>query len=672
MTQKQSTTKSGGPTATRIAVEVQDDFLERQSRAKPITALAELIWNALDGDATNVIVEFVRNDLAGGISRVVVYDDGTGFSHAEGLLLFRNLGGSWKRITRLTPKNNRAVHGQEGRGRYKALALGRAAKWKVCHQAEDGTRTSFSISMLENDIKGVSVEAPVPSPDQATGCIVEVDDLRKDFRSLTSEDGRQELTETFAFYLMNYSDVRIVIDGEALDPAKAIADQTPLPIQSIVDEEGADHPAELQLIEWHSSSRRMLYLCSPDGFPLEQVETKFHVGGHSFSAYLKSPYVEALHRSERLGLGDMDAPLRQAVEDARQAIKTHFRARDAERARTVVEQWKEEKVYPFEGAAASPIEEAERQVFDIVAVNLQSYSPDLEAAPPKARALHLRMLKSAIERSPEDLQLILSEVMHLPAKKQKELAELLQETTLSSIITAAKTVADRLKFITALEAVVFDPEKRDRLKERSQLHKIVAQNTWVFGEEYNLWVSDGDLKRVLEKHRAHLDPAILIDEPVKVVGQKRAIVDLMFSRTSRRHRSDDIEHLVIELKAPKVPLGPDETTQIKKYALAVSRDERFATVDGVRWHFWLIGNRYNEMVAAEIEGGPDPLRRLIQRTPRMQIGVKTWGEIIEENRARLQFFQEHLQHSADQNDALMYLKDKHSEFLAGVLDEDET
>lgn len=77
----------------------------------------------------------------------------------------------------------------------------------------------------------------------------------------------------------------------------------------------------------------------------------------------------------------------------------------------------------------------------------------------------------------------------MPARKQKELANLLQETTLSAIITAAKTVADRLKFISALESIVFDPETKARLKERTQLHKILAENTWVFGEEYNLWVA---------------------------------------------------------------------------------------------------------------------------------------------------------------------------------------
>jgi len=656
---------------TRLTVEIQDDFLKRQTSAKPIKALSELIWNALDGDATRVTVEIVREDLAGGMSRIVVGDNGTGFSHDDAEKLFRNLGGSWKRTTRRTSQRGRMVHGIEGRGRYKALALGRAATWRVCHEA-NGLQSAFTISMLEDDIKGVRISRAAIADDRPTGVIVEIDDLHREFRSLGSDEGRQELTELFAFYILDYPDVTIRIDGTDLNPEEAIAGQAPLPIDPIIDDDGTTHSVELQVIEWRSGSRKTLYLCSEDGFPLDEVSTRFHVGGYAFSAYLKSTYIETLHRADRLGFGEMDAQLRPAIENARQAIKDYFRERDAERARSVVEEWKEEKVYPYKGEPASPIEAAERQVFDIVAVNLQSYSQDLESAPPKSRALHLRMLKYAIERSPEELQMILSEVMQLPARKQKELADLLQETSLVAIITAAKTVADRLKFITALEAIVFDPEKRERLKERSQLHKILAKNTWVFGEEYHLWVSDGDLRRVLQKHRAHLDPTVVINDPVTVVGQKHGIVDLMFSAATRRHRSDDIEHMVVELKAPKVLLGADDTTQIKKYALAVSQDERFATVSGLRWHFWLVGNRYNDMIAADIDGGPDPSRRLLQRRGNVQIGVKTWGELIEENRARLQFFQEHLEHNADESQALRYLKDRHAEFLSGVIDEYES
>jgi hypothetical protein len=103
-------------------------------------------------------------------------------------------------------------------------------------------------------------------------------------------------------------------------------------------------------------------------------------------------------------------------------------------------------------------------VFDIVAVNVAQYLTDFSGAPPKNKALHLRLLRQAIENSPEELQLILGEVLKLPKRKQEELAELLRDVSLSAIISAAKIVADRLKFLTGLEAILFDAESKKRLK----------------------------------------------------------------------------------------------------------------------------------------------------------------------------------------------------------------
>ena len=128
--------------------------------------------------------------------------------------------------------------------------------------------------------------------------------------------------------------------------------------------------------------------------------------------------------------------------------------------------------------------------------------------------------------------------------------------------------------------------------------------------------------------------------------------------------------MVVELKAPRAKIGSDAITQAKKYAIAVTSDERFSTVNGVRWHFWLVSNAYDEFARQEIENGPDRERRLVARGPRHIVGIKTWGELIEENRARLQFFQEHLQHSADESAAIKSLQERHSQFLEGVIIED--
>jgi hypothetical protein len=653
-----------------VSVAVQDDFVARQTRAKPIPALAELIWNGLDGDAGTIDVEFAYDDLAGGMSRIVVYDDGDGFPREDANALFGNLGGSWKRLTRQTQRAKRMIHGQEGRGRYKAFALGQSVVWSVCYKTEDGNR-AFEITLLDGDLTDVSISEAAPAPDRATGVIVTIGDVRRDFKVFDSAEGLQELSEIFALYLINYRHVRIRISGQLIDPATAIASQHKLTLRPIILDDGLEYPVDLHIIEWRTDTKRTLYLCSAEGFPVDQVETRFHVPGFSFSAYLKSPYVERLHNEERIALAEMDPALDGAVEQARYAIKDYFRERAAERAQTVVDAWKAADVYPYRGEPQTTVERAERQMFDIVAVHVQEIAPDIGAVSNKTKALHLRMLRSAIERGPEELQMILREVLDLPPKQQKELAALLQETTLSAIITAAKTVADRLKFIAALENIVFDPEIKGRIKERTQLHRILAENTWVFGEEYNLWVSDQDLKRVLERHKRYLDPSISIDDPVKVIGKKRGIIDLMFSRVTRRHRANDMEHMIVELKAPSVKIDADAITQAKKYAIAVLGDERFSAVKGIKWHFWLVSNNYDAYARNEIETGPDPDRRLIMRGPNVTVGIKTWGELIDENRARLQFFQEHLQHTADESSAIRFLQEKHSKFLEGVFVEDE-
>ena len=61
------------------------------------------------------------------------------------------------------------VHGQEGRGRYKAFALGKTADWKVCYLSQ-GQPTSYTISLLESDLKDVAISDEQNAPGQKAGC----------------------------------------------------------------------------------------------------------------------------------------------------------------------------------------------------------------------------------------------------------------------------------------------------------------------------------------------------------------------------------------------------------------------------------------------------------------------------------------------------------------------
>ena len=71
-----------------IKVEVRRDFLERQAKAQPIQALAELVWNGLDADAASINIE-VENDARGGMSKIVVTDNVHGMPRAEAPQLYQ-------------------------------------------------------------------------------------------------------------------------------------------------------------------------------------------------------------------------------------------------------------------------------------------------------------------------------------------------------------------------------------------------------------------------------------------------------------------------------------------------------------------------------------------------------------------------------------------------------
>ncbi len=641
-------------------VEVQSDFLKKITSAKPVQALAELIWNGFDADATEVAVSFDYSELDT-MTKVIVRDNGVGIPRDKAPEYFRRLGGSWKRPGAAT-QSGRFLHGQEGRGRFKAFAIGDFAEWVVVYEKE-GKSWSYKILMKSVDIRNVSISDEVEVPSSKSGVTLSITGLRKDFKTFISDSGLHLLTEVFALYLADYPSIKLTVGGKRIDPTVIIASRKEFQLSDIKVGE-ATHTARLEIVEWNGLSNRALFLCNEKRFPLRQVDRRFHVGDYQFTAYLATSLLTSAQQEGTVDLAEMQTPMVVVIDEAMKKIKEYFRQREAVAARGYVEEWKAEHVYPFAEEPRNPVEQVEREVFDIVAVSVARHLPDFEVSQSQNKAFHLRMLRQSIENSPEDLQLILSEVLRLPKRKQEELAELLREVSLSAIISSAKVVADRLRFLAGLEAILFDAEPKKRLKERSQLHRIIAQNTWLFGEQFSLSVDDQSLTEVLRKHKKSLDEDIVIDTPVKHVSQERGIVDLMLSKAIRRHKANSLSHLVVELKAPSVKIDTKEISQIEGYAASVTADERFRNVD-VQWEFWAISDDlgpHGKFRVGEKEGE-------IMRHNNVAVFLKTWGQIIDENRARLQFYQEKLEYQADKGPALKHLQEHYAKYLEGVLDE---
>ena len=260
------------------------------------------------------------------------------------------------------------------------------------------------------------------------------------------------------------------------------------------------------------------------------------------------------------------------MEAAREQLREHFRARTGQLTKALIEEWKEEEVYPYKSVPRTAVEAAEQDLFDVVAL---AAAPAVNRAGDRvSKRLTLGLIKESLEQSPGSLHRVFQQVLDLSEEKLEELDTLLRRTPLTVVITAAKKIADRLEFLRGLEILLYKPESTATLLERSQLHRILAGETWVFGEEYNLMGDDSSLTTVLEEHLDELGrQELAVDEPVRDERGKIQIVDIALGRALRLNQNRR-EHLVVELKRPSVILGRDEITQIEGYAAAVASDPR--------------------------------------------------------------------------------------------------
>jgi hypothetical protein len=175
------------------------------------------------------------------------------------------------------------------------------------------------------------------------------------------------------------------------------------------------------------------------------------------------------------------------------------------------------------------------------------------------------------------------------------------------------------------------------------------------------------LTKVLEAHLKDGGREVASEAPVLREDGTEGIVDLMLSRRIPQPRAEEREHLVIELKRPTVEIDGTAMLQIQSYALAVADDERFRDTK-TRWVFWAVSNKVQDSVrkTARQRNRPDGLF-YEDEEQRITIWVKTWGQLIQECKARLEFFQKQLNYAADSESALAYLRVAHEKYLPKVL-----
>jgi hypothetical protein len=645
----------------RYRVEVDRSHLASLT-GSTLAGITELVWNAIDADADRIVIELTRNE-AEGVTGYAVDDNGHGITPDVARQHFVRLGGSWKSHTARSP-GERPLHGKLGQGRFKAFSQGGVGRWTSVADTDDGrVETIIRISSSDIDACDISDATPSSAP---TGTRVEVQALAQPVTGVDGMAARDQLTAWLALPMAAYG-LTIVYDGHALDLDEVQNRRDDYDLPGVSDRLG--QPVKLSVIEWSVNARRSLFLCNADGIALHEINPGFRVRDFRFSGYVRwDGFAEQIGDLPTIEM--QHGPAKDVLDAARERLLEHFEEVRGERRTRLVTKWRQEGVYPFEGPPANAVEEATRETFDLVALQA---SDVLDSGRIDSKKLSLRLLKEALERSPGAVHDVLQDVLSLDDEKVEELSTLLEKTPLARVISASTAITDRLEFLQGLAAMTTSPEWRKLVLERSQLHKVLEKETWIFGEEYALVASDKGLTTVLEQHLHHLhrdDDDGDADEPgttsdtgeTRDAEGRRRIVDLMFNgripqAENRRH------HLVVELKRPAVHVGPTELEQIKNYALAVAKNPRFNT-DSTRWQFWVISTEVHGTADEDRRQKDKPFGLAVEyENHNIQIWVKTWAEVLQAAEHRLRFVQDQLGYAPGDQEALRYLRRKHAETL---------
>ena len=507
---------------SRSHVNVSKDHIQRLAKTNPLAAIEEMIWNALDSGSKRVETLLQMNDMSG-VQNVEIIDCGTGIPIDELEQAFGNLGES-KKIKQKETSDGRVLHGREGKGRFKALSLCNNPKWETVYK-KDGKlyKYQISISNLEPDFYDYTEPQEVDVAE--TGTRVIFNDITQGVRSLCADGTIDQLTRRFALYLSNYPGIQILYDGKLLRVDNIIDHKKSyvLPVEDAEDTE-----TRLTVIEWKFKlDNKNLHLCNESGFCRHEMAAGVNAPGIDYTAYLSSPVIEKYYIEAQLVFEDMHEKLKALIELAKEKLREHLRERLAEEAKDVVSEWQELEIYPYEKETTNPIEKAERQVFDIVAVRVNEQHPTFKGTDTKNKQLTLALIKQALESNPSSLTKILKEMVHLSKEDQDALADLLKRTPLTTLIQAGSLVTQRLDTIQAFEHLLFDKDWKKRLLERTQLHRLLVHELWILGEGYTLDNDDESLTEILKKHirklgRQELSPEV----EVKTIEGIEGIPDL--------------------------------------------------------------------------------------------------------------------------------------------------
>ena len=623
------------------------------------TAFCELLNNSLQAKATRIdlVIDYTGSAASRtSLTRIEVTDNGQGVSASEFEDKILLIGTNVKK------------DGQ-GVGRFGALQLGE--KMTIDSVAFDPaghhyTRIHFPLdtSAISSALSKVNLEYDVETLKKKTNPYyrVTIEKLHhnkqgkihlrnKISEKFSSEAIRQSLFEKYPLQIF-HREVEFTINGATLNPTSFVVGQPTLKKTMYIDLKGTEHPFDIHFYQVQSDLHKVKVFFYIDNAGIKSVAQEFTYSSDWYTPdqgtwfiYLDAPFFSSdLFRNIDLdSLGDEE--IKNLKEFIKDNVNDFFKANN-KRFEKFIAGLEKDSSYPksFE----TPMSDSRELVFQKIAYIVEDEYKLMDQKNEKIRGLFYSLIDKALANG--HVEEVFTKVADLSDDNMRKFHQLLEQTELENIIAFSSAVAAKLQFIDFLHELTYGDVSRVLL-ERSQLHKIIERELWLFGEAYNgcphLW-SDKKIGNILEELRQKfLDypPSKEDGNLIQEVDGLDNITDLFFLN-EKVLDNEDREIMVVELKSPRCAIGKKELQQIDEYAFTVESYPGLPK-ENTRYKFILVSSRLTPYAKSKLKSSREkysiPFLYDRKAGKNIEVYVVEWSELIELNRRKLGYLSSKLE-----------------------------
>jgi hypothetical protein len=422
---------------------------------KPLSAIAEYIWNGFDSGASEIRITWQPNGI-GGIDSISIEDNGSGIDYYK-------LDDKFKPFydTRKTadPASHRyglsSVHGKNGYGRLTFFCFAERATWSTVFESTDNN-LQYTIAIHEQSLHkyeaGDLVKTPNPVGTRVSfvGCRdLYADDLDRELQ--------HHLSLEFAWFLELSSPIQ----------RKIVINDRPLNYDWLIDERDScrkqfsDRPFDIRYVQWsqklHDEYSRYYFIDSKGTSKANHCTTLNRKGdGFYHSVYVQSALFDKMSpiaveingvNNEQIPLGFEDKSDKDEFRELQEFLHDYLSRKRKPflrtKARSYTEGLQQKKILPCLGD--NPWDKMQQEALLKVVEELYVLEPAIFASlSEKQTRTFVGLLHLIMESDDRDaLFEILEQVVQMESEQREEFARLLRKTELSCIVSTIRLIEDR-------------------------------------------------------------------------------------------------------------------------------------------------------------------------------------------------------------------------------------